>query len=328
MNAAKNLFEILCAFNEPDATGRSPQSRLLEYCTQVLGPIERVHVDFKEKSDPRDPRLSKHDQKNLAKAVSGFANTSGGVLLWGMEDRTLAPRPIQQAPEFVRKLLDLAPEAADPRVPGIDGTCIESDSGAGGVGFALIYIPESTLPPHRVALSQEGIKDRYFIRTGSSFVVAAHAQLADMFGRRPRPILSLNNRILFDGFVGGKPRVLVVLSIQNSGRGSAVSPFLAVKTEPYPISPYGIDGNGSFGLRPLVVSKDSSEKRYANSDSLIYPNSDWDVTAVRAELDPSQEATTPDLIVDYRIAAADLVAIEDRLVVTGSELWAVVPRTS
>lgn len=327
MDDARKLYDALRALKESN-TSRSSQQRLLDYCTDVLGQIERFHVDFKEKANARDPKLADDDKKNLAKALSGFANSGGGVLIWGIEDKTLAPKPTERTPQFVSNLLGLASQVTDPVVQGVDGDWIQSDSGVKEEGFALIYVPESALPPHRVVLKQEGIKDRYFIRTGDSFVVAAHTQLEDMFGRRPRPRLSITNRVIFQGTSGGKPRLLVVIGIKNAGRGAAISPYLAVNVHPpYRVSEYGIDGNRRFGLGSLTTASDAREKAYAASDILIYPGLQLDVTAIRIELDPPSQAPDPaDLIVGYRIAAASIAPIEDALTITGAELRAACPK--
>lgn len=48
---------------------------------------EYLFLDFKLKTDPRSPNLSKDDKKNYAKALSGFSNTSGGIIIWGINCR-------------------------------------------------------------------------------------------------------------------------------------------------------------------------------------------------------------------------------------------------
>lgn len=173
MNSAKGLYKKLAGFKQADGSGRSPQQQLMEYCTQILGAVERFHVDFKKKHNRRDAKLSDDDRKNLAKAVSGFANSGGGVLIWGIEDKTLSPKPITDVQHFVSSMLELAPQVTDPIVQGIDGDWIPSDAGTGQEGFGLIFIPESSLPPHRVILNHKNVKNHYYIRSGGSFVVAS-----------------------------------------------------------------------------------------------------------------------------------------------------------
>jgi hypothetical protein len=322
MDAAIKLFDTLKDFKHDDGPGQSSQRRLIDYCTNVLGAIERFHVDFKEKSDRRDAKMSDDDKKNLAKAVSGFANSGGGVLIWGIEDGTIAAKPIAAIYNFVSSMLSLAPQLTDPPVQGIDGDWIPSDSGTRSEGFGLVYIPESLLPPHRVLLKQEGIKDHYFIRSGESFVIASHTQLEDMFGRRPQPKLSLSKRIVIGSRSGDIVHLRIMLGIENSGRGAAKSPFLSVRVNaPYKIATYGIDGNLHFGLTPLVHSMDAQDRRYGSSaDVVIYPNITHDVTCIEAEIDKSLPSNISDLVIYYAIAAEGARPVKGQETISGRDL--------
>lgn len=326
MNSAKELFEKLTSFKQADGSGKSPQQQLLEYCTQVLGAVERMHVDFKQKHDRRDSKLADDDKKNLAKAISGFANSGGGVLIWGIEDKTLAPKPITDVQRFVASMLELAPQVTDPIIQGIDGDWIPSDTESRQEGYGVIFIPESLLPPHRVILNYKDIKNHYYIRSGESFVVASHTQLEDMFGRRPKPKLALSTRVVISGRSGRTCYLYVILGIENKGRGTAKSPFLSVRVHPpYQISEYGIDGNRHFGLTELTSSILSDEKKYGSSvDVVIHPGIVHDVTAVKVEIDTTQSPSSVfDLTLDYQIAAEGIELFEEQAVtvIKGSLLW-------
>jgi hypothetical protein len=321
MDSAKQLFEKLRSFKST----KSPQQALLEFCTHVLGSIERLHVDFKEKHDRHDANLSDDDRKNLAKAVSGFGNSSGGVLLWSIEDKTLLPKPIVHVDSFVSSMLQIASQITDPILFGIDGDWIESDERKGQSGFGLLLIPESLLPPHRVVLNQLRVKDHYYIRTGNSFVVASHTQLEDMFGRRPKPNLSLNAKIVGAMTAGNERYLRVILGIENKGRGTAKYPFLAVKVHhPYNVDSYGIDGNRNFGLSELTKSAGSEETRYgASTEVVIHPGIIHDVTSVKVKIDLAnqKESQVPDLVIDYKIAAEGIIPVEDQKIISGAEIF-------
>jgi predicted HTH transcriptional regulator len=46
--------------------------------------VENLWLDFKQAgNDGKGSKLHESDWKNLAKALSGFANSDGGVILWG-----------------------------------------------------------------------------------------------------------------------------------------------------------------------------------------------------------------------------------------------------
>jgi predicted HTH transcriptional regulator len=149
MNAAAELFETLRKFKLSPSPGKSPQFSFTEYCREVLGGVERVHFDFKSKANPREAKLNDDDIKNVAKAVSGFSNSAGGVLIFGIEDKSAAPVPISSILAVVDDLLRRCHQLTSPAVIGVDGDVIPSESGDGS-GFGLIFVPESDLPPHRV----------------------------------------------------------------------------------------------------------------------------------------------------------------------------------
>jgi hypothetical protein len=331
MDSAKELFEKLTSFKQTDSSEKTPQQLLVAYCSQVLGAIERRHVDFKQKRDRRESKLADDDKKNLAKAVSGFANSGGGVLIWGIEDKSMSPKPIFDAQNFVSALLELAPQVTDPIVQDIDGDWIPSDDESEQSGFGIIFIPESLLPPHRVILNQKELKNHYYIRSGEAFVVATHTQLEDMFGRRPKPKLTLRTKFEVGGRTASKYKLRVILGIENNGRGSAKSPFLSVGVHPpYQVSRFGIDGNMNFGLRSLSTSSLSQEAKYgASSDVVIHPGVIHDVTAVKVEVDVRQppEDVNP-LVIDYQIAAEGIQPIVDQIIISGSEFFTEIERKS
>jgi hypothetical protein len=219
--------------------------------------------------------------------------------------------------------LELSSQVTDPVVQNVDGEWFPSDLNASD-GFGVIHIPESTLPPHRVILSQKEIKNHYYIRSGESFVVASHTQLEDMFGRRPKPQLSFSVKIVPAGGSPGKQDFLIILGIENNGRGIAKSPLLCVKVyKPYSISRYGIDGNMHYGLNPLANSLRSEYERYgASGDIVLHSGIVHDVTAINFEIDwKKSPSEIQDLVIDYQIAAEGVMLIEGQKVIKGQEIW-------
>ena len=325
VNSAKALFRKLTSFRKVDSSGQTPEQKLLDYCHRVLGSVERLHIDFKEKSNRSHASLEDADRKNLAKAISGFADSGGGVLVWGIQDKTLSPKPITDIQLFVSSVLELAPQVTDPVVENIDGDWIQCDASAAKDGFGLVLVPESLLPPHRVLLSFQGIKNHYYIRTGGSFVEASHTQLEDMFGRRPQPKLGLHTKVIqYGSRFGGMSNVYVVLGIENKGRGTAKAPFLSVKVHhPYGIYEFGLDGNGNFGLDKIRSSRGSQETKYGSSAGVVIHSGvvhEATVVNVPAADIHKSGGEVQDLVVEYKIAAEGTGLIEGRKVVRKRKL--------
>lgn len=325
MSSSNDLFSKLKSFKKPDKSDNLPQRQLLNYCANVLGSVERLHVDFKEKQNRRVPSLGDRDKKNLAKAISGFANSSGGILIWGIEDEKLLPKPICKVENFLSRLLELSSQVTDPVVTGIDGEWILSDDKPSGKGFALFHVPESQLPPHRVILKQKDIQNHYYIRSGNSFVVAPHFQLEDMFGRRPKPQLEISTSYKATGWSGKVCSLNVILGIENKGRGSAKSPFLSVKPHPpYHNNITGLDDYHLFGLR-TIISPSRPERQYGlSSNIVIHPGVTLAVTAVKVKVDTGQApAVVSDLVIDYQITAEGIIPMKGTKTISGTKLWAV-----
>lgn len=177
MTRAHDLFELL------EARGEAAIDDLIEERAS-----EELFLDFKRSSDNgAGRRLSDRDRNNLIKAISGFANSAGGVIVWGVDcspdddnaDVARAKHPIQNVVRYVSNLQGAISGATIPVVNTVRHHPIARKD---GTGFVVTLIPESQNAPHQVVG-----KNVYYIRAGSDFVPAPHQVLAGMFGRRPQP---------------------------------------------------------------------------------------------------------------------------------------------
>ena len=86
---------------------------------------ENLHLEFKRVADPG--LANRDDRKNLACALSGFANASGGLVVWGVDARknddgidcVVALPGMENVGALVTRLNQLTGEAVDPIVNGI-----------------------------------------------------------------------------------------------------------------------------------------------------------------------------------------------------------------
>jgi hypothetical protein len=150
---------------------------------------EELFLDFKRSSDNGSGRrLSDVDRKNLAKSISGFGNSEGGVVVWGIDcsrnadgaDVASLKVPLSDARRFVSWLEGSVSGSTVPphsRVRSAPVARLGSEE-----GFAVTYIPKSNEAPHQMVG-----KLQYYIRAGSGFAPTPHGVLAGMFGRRPPP---------------------------------------------------------------------------------------------------------------------------------------------
>lgn len=207
------------------------------------GREEDLHLDFKNIGDPS---LSRDDRKNLAIALSGFANSDGGIIVWGIDARpndnkvdcAIGVREIRDVQLCLTRLNELTGQSVSPIVEGVFHRAITT---AGSAGVCVSLIPASASGPHMA----KGGEDRYYKRSGSAFYKLEHFDIADMFGRRHRSVL----RLALEKENRGNS---LLVSIKNEGRGIAKAPYLAIDLpQGFRASGYGFDGAGRFGLRQI-----------------------------------------------------------------------------
>lgn len=293
------------------------------------GQEEHLHLDFKTVKGPS--LRSDDDKRNFAKALSGSANSSGGIIVWGVDarkgadgiDRAREIQPVDPVAQLVSRLNELTGAYVEPIVDGVQHRGLTAGDGTAGV--ALTFVPESEGGPHMA----KGGEDRFYKRSGDSFYRMEHFDIADMFGRRRRPDLHLVATVRSDGSIssGGTTRYLakVLLSIANQGRGSARSPYLSFRlSEPYKVDRYGIDGNGNEGLPRVSVAGDGRFYAYgANAAAVIHPDTQQEVCAIRAEV-YQHGGSPPDLEISYSLTAEDIRLIRRVLTIPGADIAAAV----
>jgi hypothetical protein len=132
-------------------------------------------------------------KKIWSKALSGYANITDGLIIWGIDARKMPPRDIDAAsglrplPDpllFESKLRDWIRDATNPPVMGVEYLSIP---GAKGDGFVVCLVPESQHKPHRA----EAAGKHYYYRAGDDFLVAEPGLLRTLFYPRTRPQLSV-----------------------------------------------------------------------------------------------------------------------------------------
>jgi predicted HTH transcriptional regulator len=70
-----------------DASDPTQALAWIESCVANQVP-EDLYVEFKRKTNEQTPTPDDHDVANLGRAVSGFANTDGGLIIWGVEAKS------------------------------------------------------------------------------------------------------------------------------------------------------------------------------------------------------------------------------------------------
>lgn len=172
---------------------------------------ESLFLDFKR--SPQDgiaKNLAPEDNKNLSKAISGFANSSGGVVIWGVDCRrdntgveVAEKHPLREASGFNTRLQAAISRTTVPAHPGVQVLFFDEPD-ASPAGYVVVYVPQSLIGPIRSLATHH-----YHVRTGSDFGFVPHDVLAGMFGRAPQPNADLN-LISYPARLDSKPGQLTI----------------------------------------------------------------------------------------------------------------------
>ncbi len=183
MSRAEDIFQKLIYFGE-DAID--------EYIINMQ--TEELFLDFKQAVSigKNGTSLHKDDRKNLAKCISGFGNSEGGVIIWGVEcsrnleigDVAKAKVKVKNVHRFLSWLENAISGCTIPSHNKVRNHIISVD--ANGDGFVATYIPKCEIAP-----LMSTIGNNIYIRSGSNNVPAPYSVIAGMFGRKPQPNIEL-----------------------------------------------------------------------------------------------------------------------------------------
>ena len=184
MSRAEDIFQKLIYFGE-DA--------LDDYI--INRQAEELFLDFKQATPgigKNVTSLPRDDRKNLAKCISGFGNSEGGVIIWGVEcsrdydigDVAKAKIKVKNVHRFLSWLENAISGCTIPSHNKVRNHIISIDEN--GDGYIATYIPKAEVAP---LMSTVG--NSIYIRSGSNNVPAPYAVIAGMFGRRPQPNIEL-----------------------------------------------------------------------------------------------------------------------------------------
>jgi hypothetical protein len=166
------------------------------------------------------------DQKTWSQALSGFANTEGGVLAWGIGTGKVKPpdgdrkidvatelKPLPNTASFVQFLRDHLMDSTIEPVRGVEYLEVAATDGG---GYVVCLIPEGQNKPYRDARTHQ-----YWQRIADNFVPIPHTLLRSLFFPRFHP--SFKVAIYWIG------TYLLSIDIINTGRGSADGVYLSLR---------------------------------------------------------------------------------------------------
>ena len=211
-DAALHIFDSLNSY-----------SRLQELIDN--GEAEGLHLECKA---PSEPRLTRELKAKLAEALSGFANTEGGVIIWGISttkhshsnlDVLTQIEPIGNCRRFAQQVDRAIPPSTTPSITtSKTKTIVKSSRDTRGV--VLTYIPKTMGDP-----IQSNIDQKFYFRNGDEFSVLPYQMLQRLFAATKSPDLYP----LFDArLVALEKNDLWKIPIIIENRSSAVAEHVTV----------------------------------------------------------------------------------------------------
>ena len=193
---------------------------------------ETEYLEFKGATQP-DSRGGRQEippktvKKYWSQALSGFGNTEGGVLVWGVDARP-TPSPddptvmvdmacgadhVPKPTAFAEMLTAVLRDAVLDPIPGVEVLPIEP-------GFVVCYVPEGKHKPYRAALDES---KNYFQRANTSFVILSHSLLRSLFYPRIGPSFQMmvSIREFIQDYQERRGLILATVDLWNTGNGTA-----------------------------------------------------------------------------------------------------------
>lgn len=233
---------------------------------------EHLSLDFKRLTT--SDLTASADKDNFAIALSGFSNSVGGIVIWGVTTQKHTSGKVDVAagkseiPDLtlaLGRLNEFTGVLVTPSVDGVRHRKIETQANS---GFVATMIPASDAGPH---MALAGVH-AYYKRNGDRFLPMEHFEVADMFGRRRRAALSIVYEVSAGSSGNGFREANIDLSLENIGRGSAVAPYVDVYTKPgagISIKQHGVSMPGVNLMQPLWA--DSRQLFLGRADLVIHP---------------------------------------------------------
>ena len=286
---------------------------------------ENIELEFKTVNHPDYNETNrKFDKEHISKVLSGFANSNGGVVIWGIkakenkdgQDVAIEKKPIKQLTKFLNLLNRLESQAVTPPILGIEHVKIEISE---DIGFVKTFIPKSENAPHMANYAE----NHYYKRSGDSFYRCEHYDIMDIIQRKKTPKLNVelkNEKIRKVGTINENTyEYKGIICLNNVGLASAKFPILYLKVkEPFNISDYGLNGNGTRDMK-LVFGHDGFTKYIGGTEVVIHPDTLHEVEGISLN-EIGKSKWLGDLTIQYKVIAEGMTLQSGVIVRTQEEL--------
>lgn len=267
-------------------------------------------------------QLTKDGRSSLAKALSAFSNSAGGVLVIGVECRKNADGvdcacDLEPLPNWRTALSAVSSAVGDLLQPKNDGIRIDgfASDGNQSLGYIVVDVPRSERRPHR---SEAADLKQYFKRSGSGSYAMEHFDIEDAFRRTAVPELKLRTDDRKFRSSGSNGYYNIQLWLDNVSSVTAFFPSITTW------DCTGIQFGWGDDRLPSVRRINEADKvtAYGDSEFVIHPDSTRQIEEF--EFHAAFENGSPVIVGDrlpnmahlsfkYRIGAQDMISREESI---------------
>jgi hypothetical protein len=148
---------------------------------------EGIHLECKA---PATTKLARDLRIHLAKGLSGFSNTDGGVIIWGVSttkhahsglDVITQLEPMGSCIKFSQQIEKTIPSLATPAIYGAKVKIIK-ERAKDTKGIVIAYIPMIDGDP-----VQSNLDNKFYYRSGDGFQIAPYSMIKRLFAASETP---------------------------------------------------------------------------------------------------------------------------------------------
>jgi hypothetical protein len=187
---------------------------------------------FLECKSPTTPSLSSDLRKTLARTISGFSNTNGGVIIWGVSttkkfhsglDVITQVEPIGNCIKFQREIENRISTLTTPPIHNYENKIIKKKP-KDTRGVIITFIPKFSGDP-----IQSVEDDHFYFRSGDEFIKTPYEMLKRLFAATESPDLYLSfESSIMKRDESGTYNIPMILSNNSSAIAEKIKLFVVI----------------------------------------------------------------------------------------------------
>ena len=223
------------SFSDSRLLGRKKEENAFSFLVGLANPAantsENEWRDFKTAGwIGSRPDSDKEVRRIWSENLGAFANSGGGVVVWGIKADNKIATAISlanDAPTLAARLEEVANDAVDPPIMGVAVRAILKSKGE-REGFVVCYVPESQFTPHRSVWANQA---SFYIRFQDGNQPCPTATLRRMFYPHSSAFVVPLLKVKLFEIQSGRVALEAGISVANKGTASAHQCYIELSAD-------------------------------------------------------------------------------------------------